>query len=60
MSGEPVGAEDKNPEIKVTPEMVEAGIAALEEYLLDGELIRGLRPEAVRNVYMVMLQASKA
>jgi hypothetical protein len=46
MSGEPVGAEDKNPEIKVTPEMVEAGIAALEEYLLDGELIRGLRPEA--------------
>jgi hypothetical protein len=48
--GKGVGA----PGTEVTAEMIEAGVAALDKLLLDGELVRSLRPDAVEEIYRVM------
>lgn len=54
-AGAPVSESD----IEVTPAMIEAGVTALEEWILDGELIRTVRPEAVRDIYMIMRAKTK-
>jgi hypothetical protein len=42
------------PEIEITPAMMDAGVAALDEWLLDGELVRALRGDIVADIYRVM------
>lgn len=46
-------------EIEVTPKMKEAGVAALEEQLLEGMSIPSLRPLLVSAVYRAMSEAAQ-
>ncbi len=45
---------------RVTSEMIEAGVQALEDGLLEGYSIVRLRPELVREIYLVMRSRLKA
>jgi hypothetical protein len=52
-------ATDANTEIEVTPGMIEAGVSALEGYLIEDALTDYSRFEAVREVFLAMRRAAK-
>jgi hypothetical protein len=39
---------------EITPEMIEAGVSALEDELVDGYSVRVFRPDLVCRIYSVM------
>ena len=46
-------------EIEITPEMIEAGVAALEARMLEGQFLESELSEAVREAYLAMYRAAK-
>jgi hypothetical protein len=45
-------------EIEITPAMIRAGVRALEDQLLEGCSLEGLRPELVQEVFCAMANSS--
>lgn len=60
MSGAPGGNAEKNPTTKVTRAMIRAGVAALEDELVEGGIVSFGREALVRHVFLDMELASRA
>jgi len=59
-SKEATGApEREDSEIDITPEMIKAGIKALEAGLIDDCSLRGFRRELVGEIFVSMLRVAK-